>query len=270
MIAFPNCKINIGLRVNELRKDGYHNIETIFFPLPWKEAIEVVETTGSTVLTESGIPSNASENNICLKAYQLIRCDFPDIPSVKIHLHKTIPAGAGLGGGSADGTFMLQLLNEKFELNLTNEQLSGYALQLGSDCPFFLLNSPAYATGRGEIFQRISLNLEGYFIKIIFPGITVSTKEAFKNMTLSQEGTPLTDLAQQPVATWKETIFNDFEKTIFPRYPLLKEVKEDLYREGAVYASLTGTGSALYGIFNSRPAEISSPTGFLVKVLAIK
>ena len=185
MIAFPNCKINLGLNILAKKEDGFHDLETVFFPINIYDVLELIASQESTTqLTTSGVSLGESENNICLKAYYLIKKDYPGLPAIKIHLHKAIPLGAGLGGGSADGVATLQLLNKKFSLNITENQLFDYALKLGSDCPFFLLNKPVFASGRGETLEPLQLSLSGYKIIIVNPRIHISTAEAFKNIIL--------------------------------------------------------------------------------------
>jgi 4-diphosphocytidyl-2-C-methyl-D-erythritol kinase len=258
LVLFPNCKINLGLRVTARRPDYYHDLETIFYPVPLRDAAEITtfsakkEHTGfELTITGLEIPGETS-SNLCTKAWQLIKKDFPDIPAVRMHLHKAIPIGAGLGGGSSDGAFTLILLNEELKLNLTTEKLLAYALRLGSDCPFFILNKPCYATGRGEILEEIEIDLSGHHFVIVNPGIHISTAEAFSDIVISPESkTSLKEIIMQPVATWKNFLVNEFEEPVFRKYPELKEIKEKFYKSGAVYASMTGTGSSIYGIFHN-------------------
>lgn len=271
MITFPNCKINLGLSITGKREDGYHNLETVFYPVPLKDALEIItappEKAIPTVefsasgLTVDGTP----ENNLCVKAWHLLKNDFPSLPSVRLHLHKVIPMGAGLGGGSADGAFTLQLLNNTYKLGLTNEQLISYALQLGSDCPFFILNTPCFATGRGEIMQPIDLALSGYTFVLVNPGIHVSTGWAFANITPQQPAVSIKDIIQQPVATWKNRLINDFEAPVMQQYPTIQQVREQLYDAGAIYASMTGSGSTVFGIFDkTTPMPFSFPSYYFV------
>jgi 4-diphosphocytidyl-2-C-methyl-D-erythritol kinase len=251
MIAFPHCKINLGLRVINKREDGYHNIETCFFPVPWKDILEIIPSKDvSLSLTGSEVPGDAN-SNIVLKAYNLLKKDFP-IGPVEIHLHKIIPTGAGLGGGSSDGAHALKILNSLFSVNLSKEKLKGYALQLGSDCPFFLEAMPMLATGRGEELSPLSVNLAGYVLAIVKPNFHVSTAEAFAKLSLTHgtRTTPLKELIQSPVKNWKATLKNDFEDSVFETHPGIADVKEKLYALGAVYASMTGSGSAVFGLFD--------------------
>ena len=249
MLSFPNCKINLGLNITSKRADGFHNIETVFYPVQLNDILEIVQAD-ELKFTSTGLPiSGAEESNLCLKAYHLLKQDYPEIPPIHIHLHKVIPMGAGLGGGSSDGAFMLALLNNKFNLEINKEQLINYALLLGSDCPFFVVNKPSFATGRGEILTAIDINLSNYKILLVNPKIHVSTKEAFAGLVPKPTVKTITDIIRKPVETWKDILTNDFENTLFKQHPDLKLIKENLYKEGAVYASMTGTGSTLYGIF---------------------
>lgn len=275
MIVFPNCKINLGLHILNKREDGYHNLETVFYPVQLRDALEVVrrddgrQTTDGTHLSpitthisfsSSGLPIAGDEaNNLCIKAYRLLKKDFPSLPPVQMHLHKAIPMGAGLGGGSADGAFALKLLNEKFQLNLTNKQLIAYALQLGSDCPFFILNKPCYATGRGELLEPVQLDLSAYKFAVVNPGIHVNTGWAFGQLNLSgrsaesEQRPDLKQIIQQPISTWKQQLINDFEAPVCKAHPEIAAIKHHLYDEGALYASMTGSGSTVFGIFEKEP-----------------
>jgi 4-diphosphocytidyl-2-C-methyl-D-erythritol kinase len=251
MVLFPNGKINLGLHVTRKREDGYHDLETVFYPVPVKDVLEVVRS-GHFTFALTGLPVNGqTDNNLCVKAYQLLQKDFPGLPPVSIHLHKAIPMGAGLGGGSADGAFLLSMLNQKFHLHLTSEQLISYALQLGSDCPFFIINKPCFATGRGEVLSPVGLDLKEYRLVLVNPGIHVSTREAFSTLTAKVPTRSLQDIICQPVAEWKEVLKNDFEEPVFRLYPAIEKIKFELYEAGAVYASMTGSGSTVFGIFRT-------------------
>jgi 4-diphosphocytidyl-2-C-methyl-D-erythritol kinase len=255
LISFPNCKVNFGLNIIRKREDGYHNLETIFYPLAIKDVLEVVQQSGpSSTMIEfrtSGLAIEGSEEtNLCIKAYYLLKKDFPQLPPIKMHLHKVIPMGAGLGGGSADGAFTLLLANEKFQLNLSTEQLTNYALQLGSDCPFFIPNKPCFAEGRGELLQPIELDLFNYQFIIINPNIHISTAWAFSQITPKQPTKSAKEIITQPIETWRDELVNDFEEQVFQAHPEIKAIKENLYAQGAVYASMTGSGSTVFGIFN--------------------
>ncbi len=234
MVVFPNCKINLGLLVVDKRPDGYHNIETVFYPVSLRDAAEITISSGKNDLFEFkttgiNIPGENS-GNLCHKAWQLIKNDFPNIPSLKMHLHKAIPIGAGLGGGSSDGAFTLLLLNEVFQLDISKERLLEYALELGSDCPFFILNKPCIATGRGEEMKEINLSLDNYYFVLVDSGIHVNTGWAFsqveKNILPGKEEVELKSLntiISRPVHEWKNELVNDFEKPVFKEYPSLKK-----------------------------------------------
>ena len=279
MITFPNCKINLGLSIIRKRTDGYHDLETVFYPIQIKDALEIIETSNSSQsgagdgnnlqCSISGLTIDGDiENNLCVKAYHLLKKDFPDLPSVQIHLHKVIPIGAGLGGGSANGAFTLTLLNKKFELGLTEEVLIKYALQLGSDCPFFIKNTPSFATGRGENLEPVDVDLRGYKLIIVHPGIYVNTGLAFSNIKLYRRSGSVKEIIQQPVSLWKQELRNDFEEPIFSKHPEIKKIRDELYDSGAVYASMTGSGSAVYGFFEKdKSTSISFPEHFFVKEL---
>ncbi|WP_132054379.1 4-(cytidine 5'-diphospho)-2-C-methyl-D-erythritol kinase [Pseudocnuella soli] len=269
MVLFPNCKINLGLHIVGKRPDGFHDLETIFYPLPLYDALELVHSKdGATTLQVTGITIDAhAEDNICIKAYRLIQ-QTHQIPPVQIHLHKNIPSGAGLGGGSADGAFMLQLLNKKFALGLSNEQLMGLSLQLGSDCPFFIYNQPCFAQGRGERLQPVTLDLSAYAIVLVNPKIHINTGWAFAQLQPDRQHSNLLQVAQQPIGYWKTDMTNDFEPPVFAAYPEIAKIKETLYDAGAAYASLTGTGSTVFALFdkNTTPA-FHFPQHYFVQIL---
>jgi 4-diphosphocytidyl-2-C-methyl-D-erythritol kinase len=271
MVAFPNCKINLGLQVLQKRTDGFHDLETVFYPIPLQDGLEIIQDTDplskEITITGSGLPVTINrEENTCYRAWQLLKKDFPQLPVVRIHLHKVIPAGAGLGGGSADGAFTLSILNKKFNLGLTEERLIGYALELGSDCPFFILNKPCHATGRGEILEELSLDLSSYQFVLVNPGIHINTGWAFSQITPGAKKHPVKEITGSAVENWKETLKNDFEEPVFLQYPEIKRIKEELYRQGALYASMTGTGSTVYGMFQ-KDAEPSFhfPASYFIK-----
>ncbi len=257
MICFPNAKINIGLNVVAKRPDGYHNIETVFFPIPLKEALEVVHLTDNSapyVWSNSGIEVDTpAENNICIKALHLIKQNH-DLSPIQIHLHKHIPFGAGLGGGSADGAFMLKLLNDFFKLNISTDELKQMAVQLGADCPIFIDNTPSFATGIGEIMEPIELDLSGYHLTLIKPDIHVSTPEAYNGIIPQHPITALKADVHRPIEEWRHHIKNDFEQSVFAKHPLIGEIKEQLYQQGALYAAMSGSGSSVYGLFKDTPA----------------
>ncbi len=250
MVTFPNCKINLGLNILQKREDGFHDIETVFYPVPITDILEIISSSEKkTQFNNSGIFTGEYENNLCLKAFHLVKKDFPEVPEIKMHLHKVIPMGAGLGGGSADAVFTLLLLNQKYNLNISEQQFFEYALQLGSDCPFFLLNQPCVASGRGEILEPIQLSLSGYKMLIVNPGIHINTKEVFNQITPAIPSKKIKEIIQQPISTWENELVNDFEKIVYPKYPQIKEIKENMYLHGAAYAAMTGTGSTVFGIF---------------------
>ena len=248
MICFPNAKINLGLNVVSKRPDGYHNIETIFYPIPVKDALEIVASDQPS-FTGTGIPVDApQEKNLVIKALNALETRY-EIPPLEIHLLKAIPFGAGLGGGSADAAFMLKLLNEHYNLQLSDNQLEDYAATLGADCAFFIKNTPTYAEGIGNIFSPIELSLKGYRIMIVKPDVFVSTREAFANIRPHRPEYPVREVIRRPVAEWKDTLINDFEASVFPQYPVIGEIKEELYHQGAIYASMSGSGSSVFGLF---------------------
>lgn len=257
MIAFPNIKINLGLSITEKRPDGYHNLETVFYPVALEDALEI------RTLTEASLPeadkkitlhqygmeiAGNPEDNLVAKAYSLLDKEF-HLPPVEIHLYKHIPSGAGLGGGSSDAAFMLKLLNGHFHLNLSEEQLEIYAATLGADCAFFIKNKPIFAEGIGNIFSPIELSLSGYQIMIVKPDVFVSTREAFSNIRPHYPEHPVKEVIKRPVHEWKETLINDFEASVFPQHPVIGEIKQELYSQGAIYASMSGSGSSVFGLF---------------------
>ena len=273
MIVFPNCKINLGLHILRKRADEYHDLETVFYPVRFTDILELIpdRSTNDQPVTysQSGLEIQGNPlDNLCVKAYQLLKKDYPALPPVKMHLHKVIPTGAGLGGGSADAAFSLQLLNDYFKLELSTDQLLHYALSLGSDCPFFILNKPAYATGRGELLKPVSVDLTGYTLVIINPGIHVPTAKAFAGIRPALPEKSLKEIFAQPVSSWAEELVNDFEKPIFYQYPEIAAIKDELYRAGAVYASMSGSGSTVYGLFtDGKPLILNLPPDYFIKVL---
>lgn len=255
MIIFPNAKINLGLNIISRRDDGFHNIETIFYPVGIKDALEIVEAD-EFLFSTSGIPvSGNPEENLCVKAWNLISADHK-LPEVHMHLHKQIPIGAGLGGGSADGAFCIRLINDKFKLGLSREAMEDYARRLGSDCAFFIRNEPVLASGKGDIFRDIHLDLKPYFLVLVMPQVHVNTAEAYRGINLNQNSFALADLPALPIEKWRPVLENAFEETIFNNHRVIKNLKEDLYKNGALYASMSGSGASVYGIFKN---EISLP-----------
>lgn len=253
MLCFPNAKINIGLNILERRPDGFHNIETLFYPITLSDILEVIvndqpeDTKIELITTGQDIPGNV-ESNLCVKAYNLLDKDF-DLPPVKLYLHKLVPMGAGLGGGSSDGAYTLTLLNQEFELGLTNEQLAAYAAHLGSDCAFFIENKPAMGTGKGNILTKVPVNLAGNYLVLVKPPVFVGTAEAYAGVTPCKPETSIEELIKLPLNSWKNKAVNDFEKSVFAKHPEIEAVKDKLYTSGAMYASMTGSGSSVYGIF---------------------
>ena len=252
MITFPNIKINLGPSITEKRPDGYHNLETVFYPVALEDALEIrtnPEAQQKFTLHQHGMEiAGNPENNLVVKAYLLLDKEF-HLPPVEIHLYKHIPSGAGLGGGSSDAAFMLKLLNEHYNLQLSDNQLEDYAATLGADCAFFIKNTPTYAEGIGNIFSPIELSLKGYRIMIVKPDVFVSTREAFANIRPHRPEYPVREVIRRPVAEWKDTLINDFEASVFPQYPVIGEIKEELYHQGAIYASMSGSGSSVFGLF---------------------
>ncbi len=252
MLVFPNAKINLGLNIINKRPDGYHELETCFYPIPWNDILEAVLAPQNS-FTSTGIPIPDNGKNIVEKAYHLLEKDFKLSP-LSIHLHKIVPIGAGMGGGSADAAFALKLFNDLFSLGLKDEQLMEYAVQLGADCAFFIKNKPMLATGIGEKLEPINISLSGKTILLIYPNIHISTQEAYSQITPKPpEHSIKKILAEHPIGEWRRLLANDFEKPLFENYPILKEIKETLYNHGALYASMSGSGSTMYGIFEQNP-----------------
>lgn len=266
MILFPNAKINLGLNVVAKRADGYHNLETVFYPIPIKDALEVLVSpnqSDSVYYSSSGIIVDGPvEKNLCVKAYNLLKLDF-DLAPVKIHLHKTIPMGGGLGGGSADAAFMLVAINNLMKLSLSDDELIKYAARLGADCAFFIKNSPCYATGIGEILTPIDLSLAGCYLVLLNPNIHVSTAEAFSNIKPTKPIRSVLDVVREPRHIWPHNLHNDFEGSVFPVHPEIQRLKEALYADGAFYCSMSGSGSSVYALFDCKPSIISH-SDFLV------
>lgn len=256
MVVFPNCKLNLGLYVTRKRNDGYHDLLTCFYPLNWCDALEVTETKvgdpAFSFVSSGRLIAGGLEENLIYKCWQIIQADY-QLPPLSVHLHKNIPMGAGLGGGSSDAAFFLNLLDQKFELKMAMDYKMQIAAKLGSDCPFFLLNKPVQASGRGEIFQPSQVSLHSYFILCIFPEIHSNTRLAFAAIQPRQPIHPLVESLQLPIEQWASTLFNDFEEPVFSQHPILRSLKESLYKAGALYASMSGSGSAIYGIFRVQP-----------------
>lgn len=256
MVTFPPCKINIGLNVIAKRADGYHEIETCFYPVPWTDILEIIPASAFEFSHSGCLIPGKAEENLCLKAYHLLKNDF-DLPPVRIHLHKIIPIGAGLGGGSSNATSTLQVLNSIFDIQLSASQQKQYASQLGSDCSFFVESKPMIGTGRGEVLEEATVNLKEKFIILVKPDVHISTAEAYAGVKPVAHLKGIKNIVENSdLANWKNLLKNDFEQSIFEKYPLIQEVKSKLYQQGAIYAGMSGSGSAVYGIFD-RPININ-------------
>ncbi|KAA9332199.1 4-(cytidine 5'-diphospho)-2-C-methyl-D-erythritol kinase [Hymenobacter busanensis] len=258
MLVFPNAKLNLGLHITARRPDGFHTLETAMVPLPWTDALEVLPApeAAETSLTLTGRPvPGEPATNLCVRAYELLRADFPQVPAVRLHLHKVVPIGAGLGGGSADAAFALRALNTVLALNLSDDALEAYARRLGSDCAFFIRNQPALALGRGDELSALPLpQLAGAACKVIYPNLHISTAEAYAGVTPRPPQHALGTALAAPINTWRDTVVNDFEASLAPKFPVLAQLKEQLYAAGAAYASLSGSGSAVFGLWPGQSA----------------
>ncbi len=265
MILFPPSKLNLGLQIIAKRSDAYHDLQTVFYQFPLKDVLEILIdeslSPGTCNFNSTGLPIPGGEN-LCEKAYYLLNKDY-SLPGVKIHLHKIIPMGAGLGGGSSDAAYTLRLLNSLFNLQLSSNKLMEYALLLGSDCPLFINDNTQYAEGRGDLLEPIELSLKGKYLIIINPGIHISTKEAFSNIHPAGKKSCREVVSQTP-KMWKDNLLNDFEKSVFPKHPILNDIKASLYDKGAEYASMSGSGSTIFGIFNENPDLQSFPNSYFV------
>ena len=252
MIAFPNAKINLGLNITEKRPDGFHNIETVFYPIDLYDVLEIIKATdGQTSFRSTGLDIPGSQkHNLCLKAYNLLKEKY-DLPAVKIHLHKVIPMGAGLGGGSSDAAFTLKLLNNLFALKLTENELLKFASSLGADCSFFILNKAVAANKKGDQFSLINFSLKGYLLVLIVPEIHVNTAFAYSRVKPMKSNQFPSKTISHDMKDWKKSLFNDFEASVFIDHPELALIKSTLYKEGALYASLSGSGSAVFGLFEN-------------------
>jgi len=252
MIVFPSAKINIGINITARRPDGYHNIETVFYPLPIYDALEALPGDKLTFHSSGLEIPGRTEDNLCIKGYHLMSKDY-NLPPVNIHLLKHIPIGAGLGGGSANAAFFIKLINGLFNLKLSTEQMLDYARQLGADCAFFIENKPVFAFEKGDRFEDIQLDLSAYHIALVMPPAHVSTAEAYRGVKPAPAEQSLKDLIKLPVAEWKHHIKNDFEESVFKNHPVIRGVKAALYEAGAIYASMSGSGASVFGIFNKKP-----------------
>ena len=249
MVKFPNAKINLGLHVLRKREDGYHDLETIFYPVALYDCLEFVPSAAASFQAYGKNIAGSASDNLILKAYDVLKQDYPSLPPLEIHLYKHIPMGAGLGGGSSDGAYMLMMLNKYFQLEISKTTLKNYALQLGSDCPFFIENIPCLAYGRGEELHPIDLDLRNYHLVLVKPSVHISTASAFKHIIPNDQRRSLKDCIGLPLEEWKFALTNDFEEALFSSYPELAHIKQSLYEQGAVYASLSGSGSTIYGLF---------------------
>ena len=261
MILYPNAKINIGLNVVEKRPDGYHNLETVFYPIPLQDALEIkplqsLETdTGYQLKVTGSILDGTPEDNLVVKAYSLMRDEYR-LPPVSLYLYKHIPTGAGLGGGSADAAFTIRALNELFQLDLSTEDMEKHAVSLGADCAFFIKDKPVFATGIGNVFHPLELSLKDKILVLVKPDTFVATHDAYAYVTPHRPEVSLQELLRQPIEKWKDTVVNDFEKSVFVKYPEIAAIKDKLYDLGAIYASMSGSGSSVYGIFDSQIENI--------------
>lgn len=248
------CKINLGLNIVERRPDGYHNLQTIFYPVPLYDELTISEGSGEDVLTLGGHPLDGDvQDNLVLRAVRLLRQEGFPVPPLNIDLRKVIPSGAGLGGGSSDAACMVKSLAQLYDLPLSEEQMKRLVAKLGADCPFFINPRPLYAEGIGDVFTPISLSLSGWYLMLVKPEVHVSTREAYAGVRPHQPAFPLLETAKLPVSQWAGKMVNDFEESIFANHPMLAEIKQELYKQGAAYASMSGSGSTLFGLFCSRP-----------------
>ncbi|MDA3866132.1 MAG: 4-(cytidine 5'-diphospho)-2-C-methyl-D-erythritol kinase [Salinivirgaceae bacterium] len=272
MVVFPNAKINLGLHVTKKRPDGFHEIESVMYAIPFSDILEILPAQTTTVKTTGLVPDDCpTENNLIYKAWQLMHRQYK-IPSVAMRLHKNIPSGAGLGGGSADAAFTITTLNSLFDLKLASKEMEELAAELGSDCPFFIKNTPSLATGRGNILSPINISLRGYYLLLVVPKLHISTPEAYGGITPKKPKNRLCEIISEPCDTWKSTLVNDFENHLFLNHPKLHEIKQTLYAMGASYASMSGSGSAIYGLFNQTPEQrqindlLSDHTSYSMKI----
>lgn len=259
MIVYPNAKINIGLNVVEKRPDGYHDLETVYYPIGLQDILEIQEiendapACGYRLKVTGTLLDGSPEDNLVVRAVKLLKADF-DLPPVSIGLYKHIPTGAGLGGGSADAAFTIKTLNERFKLGLNDLQMEEYCTRLGADCPFFIKNKPVFATGIGNVFHSLEINLQGKHLVLVKPDVFVSTKDAYAKVKVQHPERQLPELLAQPLETWKDSVLNDFEESVFVKYPEIAAIKDRMYDLGAAYSSMSGSGSSVFGIFN-QPVE---------------
>lgn len=274
MITYPIAKINLGLNVVEKRPDGYHNLQTVFYPVPIKDALELhqmddgfpsgvdcdlkvtISRHTPSFKTECTLMNDDEGRNLVVRAYQLLKNDFPTLPRLHAHLWKGIPTQAGMGGGSSDCAYMIKMLNEYFTLGLSDDEMIGYAVRLGADCPFFIKSTPCYAEGIGEQLKPVNLDLTGWYIGVVRPDIPVSTKEAFSLIKPHYPQKCCCEVVMQPLETWRDELSNDFEESVFALHPEIARVKQQLYDMGATYAAMSGSGSALFGLFRNSPDRL--------------
>ncbi len=279
MITFPCAKINLGLNIVSKRTDGYHDLETVFYPIPLHDALEIKymdEKFPSESPCDLKVTGNAvdcdEQSNLVVKAYRLLAADY-QLPHVHAHLFKNIPSQAGLGGGSSDAAFMIRLLDERFRLNIGNSEMERYAAQLGADCAFFITAEPAYAEGIGDQLMPVDgpeKSLAGYYLAIVKPDVAVSTREAYATIIPHKPAKCCRDIVRQPIETWSEELVNDFEAPVFAIHPLLADIKQRLYDQGAAYAAMSGSGSALFGIFKEKPQRVEQAfEGMFCKVMEL-
>ncbi len=267
MLVFPNIKINIGLHILRKRNDNFHDLETLFYPIQWTDALEIVEEKETRFFSSGlSIPVD-NQDNLCLRAYHLLKNNF-DLPPVHIFLHKIIPTGAGLGGGSSDASFTLKVLNNLFHLSLSSIDLENYAAQLGSDCPFFIKNTPQIGTSRGEILTNFEIDLKGKYILLVYPTLNISTKEAFSQIKPQERTISIQEILKKDIKKWQFQLENDFEKSLFLTYPILENIKTNLYKNGALYAAMSGSGSTIFGIFEQQK-EIDFPKEYTQKWVSL-
>ncbi len=272
MICFPNAKINLGLNITEKRSDGFHNIQTLFYPIGWHDALETIENRAyrkgadKVSLAITGIKLGSAKNNLVSKAYRLLDEKF-NLPPAKVHLHKTIPTGAGLGGGSSDAAFFIELLNRKFDLKMPHAEKLKIASELGSDCAFFIENKPVFAQDRGDVFSSSKLDLRGTYFVVVYPAIHSNTAEAYRGIIPAKPKHDLKQVIGEGPKNWKEKLTNDFERNIFFRFPELENIKSKFYESGASYASMSGSGSSVFGIFNKEQdlKEFGFPSEYIIR-----
>lgn len=262
MILFPPAKINLGLNVLGKRPDGYHEIDTCMYPIQWTDVLELIPQDTFDFVQTGLIVDGPMEDNLCVKAFRQMQAHF-NVPNVYMHLQKNIPMGAGLGGGSSDAAYVLKGINELFDLGVGNEKLMELAAELGSDCPFFIEAKPQLGQGRGELLREVDVNLKGYFIKVIHPGIHVGTKEAYQGVRFPEDQVSLSSLLRQPISSWRHTLQNSFEATVMPKHKGIEDLKLQMYSEGAVFAAMSGSGSSVFGIYENRPIVSNSASAWI-------